>query len=168
MTEQVEENAADGTPRDGFLLDQDLLLALPARLNRIHGIILQQLDVPLTFRQYRTISRVASGYSSMSELAARANLTMAAVSEGVYTLVKRGFLSAVPGVEDRRTVVLKATQEGIDAVNAGTRALQKFWSFLLEDIGDTERMALFDVLERLYWRATEFYGGEANEKKGGE
>ncbi|GAA3773093.1 hypothetical protein GCM10022240_26320 [Microbacterium kribbense] len=127
---------------------QDVLLALPARLSRIHSIILQRLEVPLTFRQYRTISRVASGYSSMSQLAARANLTMAAVSEGVFALVKRDLLRTQAGVEDRRTVVLEATPAGIAAIEAGTE----------------ECDAIYDVLERLYWRATDFYKPGTSEK----
>jgi DNA-binding MarR family transcriptional regulator len=154
VTNDVIDSARDR--RDsGF--GNDILVGFPARLSRIHGIILHDLEVPLTFRQYRTISRVASGYSSMSELAARANLTMAAVSEGVYALVKRELLRAEPGVEDRRTVVLEATPAGVAAVKAGTEALERFWAFLLHDVEKDERDALYSALERLYWRATEFY-----------
>jgi DNA-binding MarR family transcriptional regulator len=158
MARDISSDVADAERdrRDGGF-GNDILVGFPARLNRIHGIILHDLDVPLTFRQYRTISRVASGYTSMSELAARANLTMAAVSEGVYALVKRGLLKAAPGVEDRRTVVLEATPAGVAAVKAGTEALERFWAFLLRDTETEERDALYSTLERLYWRATEFY-----------
>ena len=56
-------------------------------------ILLSSLEVPLTFRQYRTLTRVACGCASPSQLAAIGNLSLPMVSENVEILVRRGLMT---------------------------------------------------------------------------
>jgi hypothetical protein len=55
----------------------------------MNAILLSSLEVPLTFRQCRTLTRVAGGRTSPSQLAAIGNLLLPTVSENVEILVRR-------------------------------------------------------------------------------
>lgn len=59
----------------------------------MNTILLSSLEVPLTFRQYRTLTRVAGGCTSPSQLAAIGNLSLPMVSENVEILVRRGLMT---------------------------------------------------------------------------
>ncbi|BDZ45053.1 MarR family winged helix-turn-helix transcriptional regulator [Naasia aerilata] len=111
----------------------ELLLAVPARLSRLHNAILGSLDPRLTFRQYRTLSRIAEGFTSLSQLAARGNLTLPTVSENVDGLVRRGLMTTTPSPQDRRAVVLGITDAGRAAVASADAALQDFLGYLIEE-----------------------------------
>src|SRR5690242_10444140 len=102
---------------------QDLIVAVPARLSRLHQWVLGNLDPRLTFRQYRTLSRVANGYTSLSQLAGRGNLSLPTVSENVDGLVRRGLLSTSQSELDRRAIVLGITEQGLAAVRTADAAL---------------------------------------------
>ena len=70
----------------------ELLLSVAVRLNRTESMILSKLDIPLTFRQYRTLTRVAGGCTSPSQLAAISNLSLQSTalqaSQQVFAQVK--------------------------------------------------------------------------------
>lgn len=138
----------------------DLLVAVPARLSRLHAAILGALDPRLTFRQYRTLSRVASGYTSMSQLAARGNLTLPTVSENVDGLVRRGLMTTAVSPLDRRAVVLGITEAGLAAVAAADAALRGFFEYLVYEVPDTELQTTMNVLDRMYERATIYFNDE--------
>lgn len=139
---------------------EDLLVAVPARLNRLHQSILGSLKPRLTFRQYRTLSRVAGGYTSMSQLAARGNLSLPTVSENVDGLVRRGLLSTNPSALDRRAVVLRITDDGLAAVQAAEKALAEVTSYLAADIPEADLPVVKAALQSLYDRATVYFKTE--------
>lgn len=135
----------------------DLLLGVPARLSRLHLAILGGLDPKLTFRQYRTLSRVASGFTTFGELAAKGNLTLPTVSENVDGLVRRGLMTTSVSATDRRAAVLGITEEGRRAVAAADAALRDFWEFVIEGMPQTELDVATDALQSMYERATMFF-----------
>jgi DNA-binding MarR family transcriptional regulator len=135
----------------------DLLLAVPARLSRLHTAILGALDPKLTFRQYRTLSRVASGFTTFGELAAKGNLTLPTVSENVDGLVRRGLMTSTVSATDRRAAILGITDEGRRAVVAADTALRDFWEFVIEGMPDAELKAATNALGNIYERATTFF-----------
>lgn len=135
----------------------DLLVAVPARLSRLHGAILGGLDPRLTFRQYRTLSRVAQGYTSMSQLAARGNLSLPTVSENVDGLVRRGLMTTTQSEQDRRAVVLAITDAGRSAVAAADAALREFLEYVVEGVSPADFAATVRTLDSIYTRATIFF-----------
>jgi len=139
---------------------QDLIVAVPARLNRLHQSILGSLEPRLTFRQYRTLSRVASGYTSLSQLAAKGNLSLPTVSENVDGLVRRGLLSTSQSDRDRRAIVLGITDQGLAAVRAADKALQDLVTYLVADIPESELPVVKNALQSLYDRATVYFKTE--------
>ena len=110
LAEPMEVGEASALGRD-----QELLIALSARLRRLNTIILGRLEVSLTYRQYRTLARVASGFTSMGQLAAQANLTLPTVSEAVDGLVHRGLMETRPNEVDHRAIILRVTDAGAAA-----------------------------------------------------
>jgi DNA-binding MarR family transcriptional regulator len=135
---------------------QDLIVAVPARLSRLHQSVLSGLDPRLTFRQYRTLSRVAGGYTSLSQLAARANLSLPTVSENVDGLVRRGLLSTTQSEFDRRANLLSITEAGLAAVAAADKALEDMVAYLVADVPEADLPVLTRALQSMYDRATAY------------
>lgn len=144
--------------------DQELLVTVAARLRRLNTIVLSNLDVPLTFRQYRTLTRVLGGYSSLRDLTVRANLTLPTVSETVDGLVRRGLMETRPSVVDRRAIVLSVTETGAAAAAAGDLALREVIDTLTWELSDEKRAELTDSLRVLYDAATRYFTDHLNAK----
>lgn len=134
----------------------ELLLSVAVRLNRTESIILSKLDIPLTFRQYRTLTRVAAGCTSPSQLAAVSNLSLPAISENVDALVRRGLMTSTASTTDRRAVVLDVTEAGRRAAEDGRRAIGSFTEALLAGMPARRRAALDLSLREIYDTATEY------------
>src|SRR5688572_9659618 len=83
-----------------------LLVSASARLSRLYGRVLGQLDTPLTFRQHRLLRRVDEGHTSLAALAAFGNLTVPTVSESIEGLVRRGLLNRQENPQNRRAILL--------------------------------------------------------------
>jgi len=135
----------------------ELLVSVAARLNRISALLLSWLDVPLTFRQYRTLSRISGGYTSLSQLAQRGNLSLPTVSENVDGLVRRGLIATAKSAADRRAIVLSITDAGRDAAVAGQQAIDGFVGSLLAELSAAERQELQRLLGIIYDSATNYF-----------
>lgn len=134
-----------------------LLVSASARLNRLYGRVLGQLDTSLTFRQHRLLRRVAEGHTSMAALAAFGNLTLPTVSESVEGLVRRRLLDRRANPQNRRQTVLSLTAEGREAKEAGDAALEAVNDRLLRVVPDEHRQVLHESLAALYEAATEVF-----------
>lgn len=134
-----------------------LLVSVSARLSRLYGRVLGQLDTPLTFRQHRLLRRVAEGSSTLAALAAFGNLTVPTVSESVEVLVRRGLLNRKENPQNRRSIVLSLTPEGLDAKLAGDEALRAASDRLLHALSEERRQLLHDSLASVYDAATEVF-----------
>jgi DNA-binding MarR family transcriptional regulator len=138
----------------------DLLIGYPNRLSRLHAAILARLPERLTFRQYRHVSRVAAGYTSMSQLAVRGNLSLPTVSENVDGLVSRGLMTTQQNKDDRRAVVLGVTPLGRKAAAEAEAKLDQFYESLFSEV-DAEDLAIFlQVLGHIHQRATDYFRTE--------
>jgi DNA-binding MarR family transcriptional regulator len=134
-----------------------LLVSASARLNRLYGRVLGQLDTSLTFRQHRLLRRVAQGHTSMAALAAFGNLTLPTVSESVEGLVRRGLLNRQENPQNRRQTVLSLTPEGRAAKEAGDAALEAVNARLLQAVPEEHQQVLHESLASLYDAATEVF-----------
>ena len=144
--------------------DQELLIAIAARLRRLNTNVLASLEIPLTFRQYRTLARVAGGYTSLGQLAARANLTLPTVSETVDGLVRRGLMETRPSDLDRRAIILRVTTAGAAAATAGDLVLREVTETLTLDLSDDKRAQLTELLQIVYEAATRYFTENLNGK----
>jgi DNA-binding MarR family transcriptional regulator len=148
------------TERAVDLETRDLVVAVPARLSRLNQLILGGLETRLTFQQYRTLSRVAGGQTSLSELAARGNISLPTVSENVDGLVRRGLLATAQSAHDRRAIILGITDKGRAAVEAADAALRDAVKYLVADIPAKDLPVVTRALQSLYDRATDYIAEE--------
>jgi DNA-binding MarR family transcriptional regulator len=151
MVEQTEAIAAS----DPQALEY--IVGVPARLSRLFAAVLGGLDPRLTFRQYRTLQRVANGFTSLSQLAARGNLSLPTVSENVDGLVKRGLMTTTQSAADRRAIILSVTEKGAAAVATADAALQDIVQHLVADIPADDLPAVVSALQSMYDRATVYF-----------
>jgi DNA-binding MarR family transcriptional regulator len=144
-------------PADRIEDDYELLVSVAARLNRTSAMLLASLPVPLTFRQYRTLSRVIGGYTSLGQLAKRGNLSLPTVSENVDGLVKRGLMTTTQSESDRRAIVLQVTDAGREAAAAGQAAMSDLVGALLSELEPDRRADLQASLQVVYESATRYF-----------
>lgn len=130
------------------------LLLTAARIVRLQREALDSLDIRLTFRQYRTLTRVNQGHTKLTELAAVTNRALATMSKNVEGLVKRGLIVRIPDSSDRRTTVLELTDEGQLALKAAEQAIDRVVDTLMGTVEPDEVGRLDDILDRLHQTAT--------------
>ncbi|WP_236795416.1 MarR family winged helix-turn-helix transcriptional regulator [Amycolatopsis sp. GM8] len=147
MSEQ-ERPAAPGSPAAQPL--GEMMLSFAGRLTRLQTEILAGLDVPLTIRQYRILTRVDAGHTSLSALCRLAHRNPPAMSESVNKLVKQGLLTRETEAADRRTMALALTAAGRVAQETGRLALEKFSAELTAGLNEQIRADLLTVMQRLY------------------
>lgn len=141
-------SVAPGTPAVEPL--GEMMLSFAGRLTRLQTEILAKLDVPLTIRQYRILSRVDAGHTSLMALCRLAHRNPPTMSESVNKLVRQGLLTRDTRAADRRTMVLALTDAGQQAREAGRVALEKFGFELSAGLDKQIRGDLLAVLRRLY------------------
>lgn len=127
----------------------DVLMALGGRLTRLQTELLASLAEPLTIRQYRILSRVGAGHTSLTALCKLAHRNPSTMSESVDKLVKQGFLTRETSDTSRRTMLLRLTDKGRNARDAADRAIEKFTTGLTtgipQDLQDRIRPVLTDI-----------------------
>ncbi|WP_205781635.1 MarR family winged helix-turn-helix transcriptional regulator, partial [Mycobacterium alsense] len=129
----------------------EVLLALGGRLTRLQTELLAGLDQPLTIRQYRILSRVSGGHTSLTELCKLAHRNPSTMSESVDKMVNQGLLSRRRSDTSRRTVLLELTAKGRRARDAARRALDKFTTELTAGVDPGLHAQLHDALSRIYF-----------------
>jgi DNA-binding MarR family transcriptional regulator len=128
----------------------EVLLALGGRLTRLQTEILASLDQPLTIRQYRILSRVGAGHTSLTALCKLAHRNPSTMSESVDKLVSQGFLIRGTSETSRRTMRLELTAKGENARDAADRALEKFTEELTAGIPPELEQRILPPLTELY------------------
>jgi len=106
-------------------------------------------DPPLTVAQYLTLQAVADGEIVGAELARRAAISPAAVSQLLAALEDSGLLSRARLQDDRRRQPLALTEQGQWALRSAQTALRERLAGLLADMPPPETDALARLLERL-------------------
>ncbi|HSZ42672.1 MAG TPA: MarR family winged helix-turn-helix transcriptional regulator [Trebonia sp.] len=112
--------------------------------------LLASLDPPLTIRQYRILSRVDSGYTSLTALCKLAHRNPSTMSQSVDKLVQLGLLTRGTAEHSRRTMHLALTSQGQEVRAAGSRALRKFTDSLTADVPADLQEHLMPVVYQLY------------------
>lgn len=106
-------------------------------------------DPPLTVAQYLTLQAISDGEIVGAELARRAAVSPAAISQMVGALEDAGMLSRDRLDDDRRRQPLALTDHGRWALRSAQTALRERLAGLLADIPPPETDALARLLERL-------------------
>lgn len=128
----------------------ELLLALGGRLTRLQTEILATLDPPLTIRQYRILSRVGSGCTSLTALCKLAHRNPSTMSQSVDKLVHLDLLTRSTAEHSRRTMHLTLTPQGQEVRAAGARALREFTDNLTAGIPADLQSRMLPVVNRLF------------------
>ena len=128
----------------------EVLMALGGRLTRLQTEILASLEQPLTIRQYRILSRVGAGHTSLTALCKLAHRNPSTMSESVDKLVTQGFLIRGTSDTSRRTMRLELTVKGRNARDAADRALEKFTRELTVGIPPELQEQILPVLTKIY------------------
>jgi DNA-binding MarR family transcriptional regulator len=111
--------------------------------------VLAAHDPPLTVAQYLALQAIADGDVVGAELARRAAVSPAAVSQLLGTLELQGLVSRERLEDDRRRQPLSLTDEGQWALRSAQTTLRERLAGLLVDIPPPETDALARLLERL-------------------
>jgi DNA-binding MarR family transcriptional regulator len=106
-------------------------------------------DPPLTVAQYLALQAIAEGEIVGAELARRAAVSPAAVSQLLATLEESGLLARGRLEDDRRRQSLALTEQGRRALRSAQAELRDRLAGLLADLPPPEADALAGLLERL-------------------
>ena len=106
-------------------------------------------DPPLSVAQYLALQGIAEGEVVGSELARRAAVSPAAVSQLLAGLEQAGLLTRGRLEEDRRRQRLELTEQGEWALRSAQTTLRERLAGLLADMPPPEADALARLLERL-------------------
>ena len=106
-------------------------------------------EPPLTVAQYLALQAVADGEVVGAELARRAAVSPAAMSQLLAALEAAGLLMRERVEEDRRRRPLSLTEQGSWTLRSAQTALRERLAGLLADMPRAETDALARLLERL-------------------
>jgi DNA-binding MarR family transcriptional regulator len=106
-------------------------------------------DPPFTVAQYLTLQAIAEGEILGAELARRAAVSPAAVSQLLAALEDAGMLTRARLDDDRRRLPITLTEHGHWALRSAQTALRERLAGLLADLPPHEADALARLLERL-------------------
>jgi len=148
VTQDDSGNTVDAAEGSGTL--GEILLALGGRVTRLQTELLASLDPPLTIRQYRILSRVGSGYTSLTALCKLAHRNPSTMSQSVDKLVQLGLLTRGTAEHSRRTMRLGLTSRGLEVQAAASRALGKFTDNLTAGVPADLQDRLLPVVYQLY------------------
>lgn len=111
--------------------------------------VLAAHDPPFTVAQYLTLQAITDGEIVGAELARRAAVSPAAISQLLATLEDAGMLTRERQDDDRRRRPLALTEHGRWALRSAQTALRERLAGLLTDMPPPETDALARLLERL-------------------
>jgi DNA-binding MarR family transcriptional regulator len=114
-------------------------------------------EPPLTLAQYLALQAVAEGEAVGAELARRAAVSPAAVSQLLAALENAGLIERLRGADDRRRQPLALTRDGERALRSVQSLLRKGLAGLLADLAPPEA----DALARLQPRIEGLLSGRA-------
>jgi DNA-binding MarR family transcriptional regulator len=106
-------------------------------------------DPPFTVTQYLALQAIADGEIVGAELARRAAVSPAAVSQLLTALEQAGMLTRERLADDRRRQPLALTEQGSWALRSAQTALRERLAGLLAELPPPETDALARLLERL-------------------
>jgi DNA-binding MarR family transcriptional regulator len=111
--------------------------------------LLQTHDPPLSLAQYAALRAVSEGELDGAELARRAAVSPAAVSQLLGSLERAGLLERAPSADDRRRQTLELGPRGRTVLRSARALLRTRLADVLGDVPPHEADALVDLLETL-------------------
>jgi DNA-binding MarR family transcriptional regulator len=106
-------------------------------------------EPPLTIAQYAVLEAIAEGGSVGADLARRAAVTPAAVSQHLAALERAGLVERARTDADRRRQALALTPDGVRTLDSARAAVRDRLRELLADLPAPEVDALRSLLPRL-------------------
>lgn len=119
-------------------------------INKVEEDTLRRSGINASISEVHLIDAVgrAEG-STVSEVAASLGITMASVTVAVNKLVDRGMIAKEKNPEDRRSVRLKLTKEGVRAYRIHKYFHRKMVRAVLFGLDEREREAIYMGVDRL-------------------
>jgi DNA-binding MarR family transcriptional regulator len=112
------------------------LLDLAPRILRLETNALAALDAPLTPRQYEILQCVRRGVATPTAISRTAHISLAAISESVDALCRRGLAARTNDMADRRVSRLQLTEAGSVALDASEQVLGRLAIQLSQGVED--------------------------------
>lgn len=104
----------------------------------------------LSYAQYSLLFGLADGDGrSARELAARADLSPATVTQMLDHLASAGLVTRVRSDEDKRIVLTSLTARGVEVIENRRCAMEPRWRAALDEFSDDELRTAAAVLDRL-------------------
>ena len=127
------------------------IVALDRNEKACHGVTLTQ--------HYTIEALYRKREMSMKQLSIELNLAISTLTRIVDVLVRDGFIIRKPGKTDRRKVMIRLTEKGMDKARQLRECTQRFWMDLLKhiphqkkpDLGNHVKLIL-DAMERVEGR----------------
>lgn len=128
-----------------------MTVGIAPRLLRIETDTLSRLDVPLTHRQYRILYQIDNGNSTITAVREVAATSLAAISESVEALHRRGLVRRENDANDRRVMTLSLTPDGDRALQAAEEAMAGMVDRILDELAlDRDQGdSLVEILSRI-------------------
>lgn len=89
------------------------------------------------------------GCDTMSSLSKNLGITMGTLSVAINNLKNKGFCTRVRSMKDRRLVLIKLTEDGMEAFSYYRNFYKKMIQGIAEDYNQQEVSMMLDVLKRL-------------------
>lgn len=139
-------------------MQQQLLIEFIATLDSTLKNLQEQVGsrsgfASLTIAQLQYIDAIHQlGEPTITEIAARLNITKASVTAGVNKLVSMGYVVKTPSNLDRRAVQIRLTAAGRQMVAARDQALTEYGAFIDAALSEEEAAQLEAILGKLVQR----------------
>lgn len=105
----------------------------------------------LTGPQALLLNALQNGSLSAGELAARVSLSQGTVTDILNRLEQRGRISRVRDTQDRRRVLVEATEAGLAVLDKSPPLLQERFAQSFNSLQDWEQTQLLSSLQRIAW-----------------
>ena len=104
----------------------------------------------LTINQFRYLEAIHElGRPTVTEVAQRLEITKASVTEGIYKLIRQGYVVKTQSSDDRRVFHLYLTETGKGLMQAKYQALKEYEQFIAAALDEEETRMFEAILEKL-------------------
>ena len=158
----------DGQDPDGVFDELGtILMAIAPRIAHLQREALSKMDPPLGITQYGVLVRLERGVTSMSELRGRSLVTFSTLSEATSALVRQGLVDRVRSEQDRRSVDLSLTPQGVRVLEHAQKALREIRHELTRGLTLPPQEQLHEFWHPLSQRVREMLAEHARHKERG-
>lgn len=126
------------------------LLEIAPLLTRFENVVLAEAATGMTFRQFRLLSKIEEGKSTLTQIGRVTTISLPAISESIEGLVVKGLVSRTADSNDRRAVILALTKAGEGAMASARKRLDAAAAELLQGVPLAQRARLAKQVEEMY------------------